>query len=70
MSLEEPFDLLIYEMFFYLGIEIAKRKGIPCVGQFSQPAWSEETWKEAPMLFKLSAKLIDKICRFFQKARQ
>ncbi len=59
MSLEELFDLLIYEMFFYPGIEIARKKGIPCVRQFSQPAWSEKTWKEAPLLFKISAKLID-----------
>ncbi len=59
MSLEEPFDLLIYEMFFYPGIDIARRKGILCVRQFSQPAWSEETWTEAPLLFKISAKLID-----------
>lgn len=59
MSLEETFDLLIYEMFFYPGIEISKRKGIPCVRQFSQPAWSEETIKEAPLLFRISAKLID-----------
>ena len=31
MNMKEQFDLLIYEMFFYPGIEIAKRKGIPCV---------------------------------------
>ena len=59
MSLAEPFDLLIYEMFFYPGVEIAKRKGIPCVRQFSQPAWSEETWKSAPAAFRISSKLID-----------
>lgn len=59
MSLTEPFDLLIYEMFFYPGAEIAKRKKIPCVRQFSQPAWSEETWKNAPAVFRISAKLID-----------
>lgn len=58
-ALPGPFDLLIYEMFFYPGIEIAKRKGIPCVRQFSQPAWSEETWKAAPAVFRLSARLID-----------
>ncbi len=59
MHLQEQFDLLIYEMFFYPGIEIAKRKGIPCVRQFSQPAWSEATWKDAPLMFRASAKLID-----------
>ena len=59
MALKDPFDLLIYEMFFYPGIEIAERKGIPCVRQFSQPAWSVETWREAPLAFKISAKLID-----------
>ena len=59
MSLKERYDLLIYEMFFYPGAEIAKRLGIPCVRQFSQPAWSEETWKDAPRIFRFSAKLID-----------
>lgn len=59
MSLDEPFDLLIYEMFFYPGIEVAKRKGIPCVRQFSQPAWSEATWKDTPAIFKISSTLID-----------
>ena len=48
MSLPGPFDLLIYEMFFYPGIEVAVRKGIPCVRQFSQCAWSEDTWAAAP----------------------
>ena len=60
MALSGPYDLLIYEMFFYPGIEIARRKGIPCVRQFSQPAWSEETWRQAPGVFKLSARLIDR----------
>ena len=59
MSLTEKFDLLIYEMFFYPGINVAKRKHIPCVRQFSQPAWSVETWNDSPPMFKLSAKLID-----------
>ena len=60
MALPGPYDVLLYEMFFYPGIEVAKRKGIPCVRQFSQPAWSEETWKNAPPVFRLSAKLIDR----------
>lgn len=59
MALDEPFDMLIYEMFFYPGLEIARKKKIPCVRQFSQPAWSEATWKDTSMIFKLSAKLID-----------
>ena len=59
MSLEGPFDLLIYEMFFYPGYEIARKMGIPCVRQFSQTAWSEETWQNAPWIFRLSARLID-----------
>ena len=60
MGLADDFDLLIYEMFFYPGEEIARRKGIPCVRQFSQPAWSERTWKAAPPVFRLSAGLIDR----------
>ena len=59
MSLDRPFDMLIYEMFFYPGIEIARHMNIPCVRQFSQPAWLQETWPDAPLVYKLSAKLID-----------
>lgn len=59
IALTESFDLLIYEMFFYPGIDIARRKGIPCVRQFSQPAWSKETWQDTPWVFRLSARLID-----------
>ena len=59
MSLKEPFDLLIYEMFFYPGIQIARLKNIPCVRQFSQAAWSEETRKDAPAFFRISTRLID-----------
>ena len=59
MNLQESYDLLIYEMFFYPGAEIAERKGIPCVRQFSQPAWSRETWTDTSMMFKISARLID-----------
>ncbi|MDO5156270.1 MAG: glycosyltransferase [Eubacteriales bacterium] len=59
MALTDTFDVLIYEMFFYPGIDLAKQKGIPAVRQFSQPAWNEDTWKEAPLMFKTSAKLID-----------
>ena len=60
VSLPGRFDVLIYEMFFYPGVEIARRKGIPCVRQFSQPAWSAETWRKAPARFKFSAWLIDR----------
>lgn len=59
MVLTEPFNLLIYEMFFYPGIEIARKKGIPCVRQFSQPAWSEASYQDASPFFRLSARLID-----------
>ena len=59
LALEGPFDLLIYEMFFYPGIDVARCMGVPCVRQFSQPAWSWETWRAAPPVFRASAKLID-----------
>ena len=58
MALTEPFDLLIYEMFFYPGLDIARLKGIPCVRQFSQPAWSTQTFRQASPLFHVSARLI------------
>lgn len=59
LSLTEEFDLLIYEMFFYPGIKLAKLMKIPCVRQFSQPAWSEQMMTSASRMFKLSCKLID-----------
>jgi len=59
MNLGRRFDLLIYEMFFYPGIRIAEHLGIPCVRQFSQPAWNEKTLINASWLFKLSCVLID-----------
>ena len=58
-AMKGAFDVLIYEMFFYPGFELARRMGIPCVRQFSQSAWSPETWKEAPPVFRFSAMLID-----------
>jgi MGT family glycosyltransferase len=59
MSLERKFDLLIYEMFFYPGFRIAELLGIPCVRQFSQPAWNGNTLRHATWFFKLSCILID-----------
>jgi len=56
---ESNYDILIYEMFFYPGIQVAKYLGIPSVRQFSQSAWSEETWKNASKIFKISSFLID-----------
>ncbi len=53
-------DLLIYEMLFYLGKTISERLGIPCVRQFSQPAWSETSAQKASFIRKLSTELIDK----------
>lgn len=59
MALEEKFDLLIYEMFFYPGIKIAESMNIPCVRQFSQPAWNQQIISMAPFFFRLSCVLID-----------
>lgn len=59
MAITDAFDLLIYEMFFYPGIEIARKKGIPSIRQFSQPAWSAETVNHASAFFRFSIKLID-----------
>lgn len=59
LALTESFDLFIYEMFFYPGIEIARKKGIPCVRQFSQPAWSKASATKASLFFRLCMKLID-----------
>lgn len=59
MQLKEKFDILIYEMFFYPGIKIAQNLGIPCVRQFSQPAWNNDTISTASGFFRLSSRLID-----------
>lgn len=59
VSLKGKYDILIYEMFFYPGIKLAEVLGIPCVRQFSQPAWSDESWKDMSKVFKISSKLID-----------
>ena len=53
------YDILIYEMLFYPGIKVAEILEIPCVRQFSQPAWSEESVRYGSKVFRLSAKLID-----------
>lgn len=52
-------DLLIYEMFFYPGFTLAQRLGVPCVRQWSQPAWSVGSWLRKPFRFRMAAHLLD-----------
>jgi len=59
LNIKVRIDLLIYEMFFYPGIRIAEKLGIPCVRQFSQPAWSKESLSDAAMFLRISCMLID-----------
>lgn len=59
LALNEQYDTLIYEMLFYPGITVAEKLGIPCVRQFSQPAWSDESSKSMSGFFKISSKQID-----------
>lgn len=59
LALKGQYEILIYEMFFYPGIKLAEILEIPCVRQFSQPAWSDESWKDMSKVFKMSSKLID-----------
>ncbi len=59
LGIRRKFDLLIYEMFFYPGKRIADMLGIPCVRQFSQSAWNQETMENATRFFRLSIFLID-----------
>lgn len=59
MAQKEKFDLLIYEMFFYPGKVIADRWNIPCVRQFSQPAWTPEMVQNARISWKIFCRLID-----------
>ena len=59
VNMKRQFDILIYEMFFYPGIRISEILGIPCVRQFSQPAWNQNMLSGASWFFKLSCVLID-----------
>ena len=62
MRYGKEYELLIYEMLFYPAKKAAERLGIPCVRQFSQPAWNEKSYnaiKSSSRLFQLSSKLID-----------
>lgn len=46
MSLKEPYDIIIYDSFFYPGKEVAERLGIPCIRQMFTPAWNKEAIKK------------------------
>ena len=59
MRMKGQVDLLIYEMFFYPGFTLAERLGVPCVRQWSQPAWSVEGWLKRPFRFRMAAQLLD-----------
>lgn len=59
LTMKGQVDLLIYEMFFYPGYTLAQRLGVPCVRQWSQPAWSVAGWLARPFRFRLSAQLLD-----------
>lgn len=62
MQVGSQYDLLIYEMFFYLGKTLADRIGIPCVRLWSQPAWNRETvayYRKTSPLWSLSCRLIE-----------
>lgn len=63
MSVGQNYDLLIYELLFFPGKEVADRLGIPCVRQFSQPAWNQQTFRtlgKDNRFFHLSSTLISK----------
>ncbi|MCL2352122.1 MAG: hypothetical protein FWC55_06270 [Firmicutes bacterium] len=59
VNLERKYDLLIYEMFFYPGIRIAEKRGIPCVRQFSQQALNVKMLPHTTLRRKLASVLID-----------
>lgn len=63
MAVGKDYDLLIYEMLFFPAKKLADRLGIPCVRQFSQPAWNQEAFQKlesSSKIFLLSSKLIGK----------
>jgi UDP:flavonoid glycosyltransferase YjiC (YdhE family) len=42
MCLKEPYDVLIYDSFFYPGKVLAERLNIPCIRQMFTPAWNKQ----------------------------
>lgn len=61
MAVGKDYDLLIYEMLFFPAKKLADRLGIPCVRQFSQPAWNQEAFQKlesSSKVFLFSSKLI------------
>lgn len=63
MAVGKDYDLLIYEMLFFPAKKLADRLGIPCVRQFSQPAWNQEAFQKlesSSKVFLLSSRLIGK----------
>lgn len=70
MSLHQKFDLLIYEIFFYPGKKVAEILNIPCVRQFSQPAWNIEMVRNVSPIFFLSCNIIDMQMVGKKKAQQ
>lgn len=63
MAVGKDYDLLIYEMLFFPTKRLAARLGIPCVRQFSQPAWNQKAFQKlesSSEVFLLSSKLIGK----------
>lgn len=58
MDIGEDYDVLIYEMFFYLGKIAAERLHIPCVRQFSQCAWNKESVQYASKLWRISCGIL------------
>lgn len=63
MAVGKDYDLLIYEMLFFPAKKLADRLELPCVRQFSQPAWNQQAYQKlesSSKLFLLSSKLIGK----------
>lgn len=62
MRYGSSYDILLYEMLFFPAKEIADRLGIPCVRQFSQPAWNPATVgyaKRISPLWAVACRLIE-----------
>lgn len=54
------YDVLLYEMLFFPGMEVARRLGLVPVRQLSQPAWNPETVRAMGSLPRVAAcKLIE-----------
>lgn len=65
LRIGEDYDLILYELFFYLGKTLADTLEKPCIRQFSMFAWNEHVVntfiRKSPMWYVLGLKAVRKL---------